>query len=53
MRQIFIFIFYLQINGQQLDESLLHFVTVSKGEVTKDEIEAGLEIWFLLHDVLK
>lgn len=53
MRKVFVLIINSEIHGQEFLKASLHLLTISKSKVTEDQIEAGLEVGRLLHDVFK
>lgn len=53
MWQVFVFIINLQIDHQQLGESVPHFLTITQRKVAKDKVETSLKVWRLGHNVFK
>lgn len=53
MWEVFVLIVNSEIHGQEFLKPSLHLLSISESEVTEDQIEAGLEVGSLLHDVFK
>ena len=52
-RRVLFIIVHIQHAIEQLRVALLHLLLISQGIIRGDQIQTGLEVWLLLHNVLK